>query len=1378
MKTSAIFKKITIVICPIIILLCSRISIQAQQPEIKFDRVLELGSPGGQTTLQDNDGFLWIGTEGGGIFRYDGYELKNYGAGDGMLSDPNIFRILEDPDNPDIFWVGTLGGLNRFDKETETFTWYQHNQDNPDSLGSNGVNDIVQDGTMPNILWIATLTDGLNKFDKNTETFTRYGYDPNNADNLNFSEVWRIIEDKSDSNILWLSSVGDGLVKFEKETESFTHYAHSSDNPQGLKDEDGVIGAIVQDKDQPSILWLGTMRNGLVKFDKRTETFNHYRHDPVNPDSISETSILLIYDDGQGRLWLGSPLDTSGLTLFDKRTETFTNYKYSADNPQSLSSDLVMDVYEDRAGTFWITTYSGTVDKIDPYNQNFTLYQNYPSAPNSLSNNTATSIYEDRAGNIWLGTQGGLNRFDRKTGAFLMYTHNPDAPESLDADYILGAYEDSSGTFWVSQLGGPLVTFDRGTGKVNARYQTEAESFTKIIEDPDNPDILWLGTRLMGFAKFEKGTETFTFYTSDAASPGAGPNTRYIYEIVHDRHEPVIWLGGWYGGGLNKFEKATETFTHYSHNPDDPQSLSTDSVAAIYQDTSGIVWVGTKGGGLNKFEKATGTFTRYAKETGISSDVNAILEDREGKLWLSTNYGIVQFNPETEAVEKHYDKSDGLQGDAFLYGSVLQTRDGEMWFGGTNGVNSFYPDKLTTNPYVPPVVVTALTQGGQEINWDNHKVPGRLKEINLDWRHNFFEFGYTALNFTNAQKNRYKYMLEGFDQDWYEAGDKRTGRYSGLPGGTYTLRILGSNNDGVWNEEGVSLKVTVVPPFWQTWWFQAILIILVVGGIAGGFFLRVNTINTQKRQLEIQVAERTRTLSERTQELSARTEELAQSNEQLKVAKEKALTAQRAAEVADQAKSAFLANMSHELRTPLHAVLGFSQLLAQNPNLVPDERENVDIITRSGEHLLRLINQLLDLSKIEAGRMILQEQNFDLSRLLDDVVDMFRLRAEEKHLQFLFERTPDVPRYVRTDEAKLRQVLINLLDNAFKFTNEGGVAVRVGSSVPPNLPASAGSEQTHQKGGEMPPTVRIFFEIEDTGPGIAPDELDYLFEAFVQTKTGKQVREGTGLGLSISRSFAQLMGGELKVKSEVRHGTLFLFDIYVGVARASDIQIPPPTRRVIGLEPDQPRYRILIVDDKWNNRQLLLKLLSPLGFDLREAANGQEAIDIWDTWVPHLIWMDMRMPVMDGYKTTERIKATTKGQATAIIALTASAFDEEKTVVLSAGCDDFLRKPFKQVEIFDLMQKHLGVRYLYEEQSDVPKVKAPGLNVLTPEALAALPDERLTDLRQAIETLNTKTMNTIIDRIRQQNEQVADALAELVKNYQFDTLLALFEEIM
>ncbi|MGL6284836.1 MAG: ATP-binding protein, partial [Microcoleaceae cyanobacterium] len=380
---------------------------------------------------------------------------------------------------------------------------------------------------------------------------------------------------------------------------------------------------------------------------------------------------------------------------------------------------------------------------------------------------------------------------------------------------------------------------------------------------------------------------------------------------------------------------------------------------------------------------------------------------------------------------------------------------------------------------------------------------------------------------------------------------------------------------------------------------------------------------------------------------------------ELVIAKEKA-------EVANQAKSAFIANMSHELRSPLNAILGFSQLMLRNKNLPQEQSENAGIIHRSGEYLLTLINNVLDFAKIEAGKTTLNEKDFDLYQLLDDLEDMLHLRATNAGLELIFDRADDLPRYIHSDGVKLRQILLNLLGNAIKFTETGGVVLRVNSIF---------NDQTEN--------YTLDFNINDTGVGIAPAELSGLFEAFSQTKSGQEAQEGTGLGLAISRQFVRLMGGDITVSSELGKGTTFQFSIEVKAGQANINHQNIHEKRVISLAPNQPIYKILAVDDKPINCQLLIKLLIPLGFDVQQASHGKEAIEIWESWQPHLIFMDMRMPIMDGYEATKYIKSHVKGSATVIIALTASVLEEEKAIVLSAGCDDFMRKPFKESTIFN-----------------------------------------------------------------------------------------------
>jgi len=509
---------------------------------------------------------------------------------------------------------------------------------------------------------------------------------------------------------------------------------------------------------------------------------------------------------------------------------------------------------------------------------------------------------------------------------------------------------------------------------------------------------------------------------------------------------------------------------------------------------------------------------------------------------------------------------------------------------------------------------------------------------------------------------------------------------------------------------------------------------------------------TGRVELSEEVKARNCELGQLTDQLSRKTREL---EEAIGRAKEMAAVA----DAANRAKSVFLANMSHELRTPLNAVLGFSQLMKSEPGLSVRQKESLDIINRSGEHLLNLINNVLDISKIESGRVTLEMAPMDLHQLLHEMKSLMYARAMERGLDFIVEQGPDLPPYINFDQGKLRQVLINLIGNAVKYTKSGWVILRA-AVVKDAAP-------------ESPDRVRLRFEVEDTGPGIREEDRERIFTPFVQVGQQPPTEAGTGLGLAICKQYVELMGGTIGVVSASERGSIFGFEIPV-VALPFEVVTPVAQRgRVVGLAEGQPRYRLLIAEDHPENRRLLHAMLEPLGFDLREVTNGEEAMALFEEWHPDLIWMDIRMPVVDGLEATKRIKATEAGIATKIVAVTAHALEEERSEIMAAGCDDFIRKPFGQCEILDMLTKHLGVRFVYEEEVAPRAVEAR----LDPAALAGLPAESLSELEEALSRIDIGAVNRAIEKTRTHDPALADGLAAVTRDLQFGRILQLIRSV-
>lgn len=792
-----------------------------------------LSQSGISSIFQDSQGFMWFGTQDG-LNKYDGYDFKayKYNALDShSLSDNFITSIYED--NLGTLWIGTDGGgLNKFNRETEQFTRYIHDVDNPHSLSRNRVLSIYQDrfGT----LWVGTDGGGFNKFNPETEQFTHYQHQFDDPHRLSNDIIFSIYEDHLGT--LWIGTGGGGLNKFNRETGQFFHYKNNPSNPNSLSD-DTVLSI---HEDQSARLWIGTKNGGLNEFDRESGQFFHYIHDPDNPNSLNHNTVNSIAEDQLGNLWLATSSwfgnsYGSGFDEFIPKNGQFFHYNHDYKNPKSLSDNLVNSLWVGNDQILWIGTVFSGINKLDLKESKFLHYKNDPANLNSLSDNHVMSIDEDHFGQIWIGTsEGGLNKLERQTGKFTHYKHNSANPYNLSSNNIWSIYEDKDGMLWIGTFGSGLDKFDRKTKKVthyqhnpNNPYSLSDNTVTFIYED--HLGTVWVGTLRGGLNKFDPESEQFTYYTNEPNNPNSLSDISAF--LIHEDHSGTLWIGT-LNGGLNKFQRETEKFIHYKHNANNPNSVSYDRIVSIYEYPSGTLWIGTFGGGLDKFDIATETFTHYTEKDGLpNNSVVGILADDDGNLWLSTGKGISKFNPKTE-IFRNYDVSDELQGNEFDgVKAYLKSKTGEMFFGGLNGFNAFYPVQVKDNPHIPPIVISDFKKFNESVKLD--KSISEIESIKLSYKDSFFGFEFAALDYTNPLKNKYAYKLEGFDKDWIYSGTRRYASYTNLNGGTYIFKVKGSNNDGVWNEEGTSIKILITPPPWKTWWAYTLYIVVLVSAVMG-----------------------------------------------------------------------------------------------------------------------------------------------------------------------------------------------------------------------------------------------------------------------------------------------------------------------------------------------------------------------------------------------------------------------------------------------------------------------------------------------------------------------------------------------------------------
>lgn len=1014
--------------------------------------------------MEDRDGFFWIATQSG-VLKWDGYALKKPKG-----SPEIIYTIFED--SAGLIWVSSSVGLSVYDKSLDAFTVFVHDPQNPKSVSDGtaiwAMHSIAEDSK--GRIWYGT-ANGLNQYDKQTNTFTVYTHNPNNPKSLGHSSVTAAYVDRQGT--LWIGTEG-GLDQFDASSGAFTHYQNDPKNAKSLSSN--LVTAVLEDG--KGVLWVGTKDGGLNRLDKASGTFTRYSHDPRNSRSLGDNFIFSIAEAEPGRLWITHWDNTAGLEVFNTETEVFHHYLPDPAASGSASFDQIANVYKDRRGIIWVVRFNGILDKIDPAGRKFTLYQNDPKDNTSLAENSVFGVYQDRSGTLWVSfASRGVDKFDRQTNSF---THYPDMPGGL----AQSMREDDAGLIWMAGNGG-IFSFDKASGTYSSLYPLQCNTGQTIIPDRTRPNILWVGTDT-GLVRFDTTTKKWKKFRHDPGNPDSISHDT-MWNLFMDK-AGLIWIPT-YGGGLDQFDPVTErVVAHYKNNPEDSLSLGSDTLNHVYQDSSGRIWVGTVGSGLNRLN-ADGRFTRYNEETGFLTNwVGSILEDNQGFLWLGTKVGLVKFDPKSETW-RLYTQADGLQGDEFQEYPNLKAKDGELWVFGGNGLNRFFPEKLSDNQYKPPVWFTSLTQGNDPLK-DVKRAAERIEEISLDWQNNYFEFEAAALNFTKPERNQYQFFLEGFDKVPYNAGTKRTGRYSNLPDGTYTLRVRGSNNDGVWSDQEARLRVTVTGPFWRTTWFTVLEVLLIVGVAAAGVFWRLRAKEIRYRASE----ERKRELE---QQVADRTAELVSANKELE---------------------AFAYSVSHDLRAPLRHVDGYVELLVSRcrDTLTEQGKHYVDAIADSARKMGVLIDELLRFSQI--GRSEIHREAVDMNQALQDALTSAKESLSGRTVEWTIGVLPSV----RGDYALLRQVWVNLLENAVKYTRKKDVAKIT-------IEATAEGGQT-------------IFRVSDNGIGFDMRHAGKLFGVFQRLHSQEEF-EGTGIGLATAQRIIDRHGGRIWAHAEPDQGATFCFTL-------------------------------------------------------------------------------------------------------------------------------------------------------------------------------------------------------------------------------------------
>ncbi|CAM2070024.1 Response regulator [Sulfidibacter corallicola] len=1248
--------------------------LMAQQKTLHFARYDDQAGLSQNSALslhQDRKGYIWIGTQDG-LNRFDGYTFrtfKNVPGDPHSLSDDWVWVIDEDRNGT--MWVGThSGGLNRFHRDTERFDRYPADRANPDMLADAEVRAFYQDpqGT----IWVGTRHGGLHRLRADGRGFDRLNRTVPGGPDMSRAFVTEILEDRS--GLLWVGS-HKGLFTFDSSREILVPYLGPSELDQIQ------VTAIFEGDD--GTLWIGTTQHGLVRLNPVTGEARGYRLDDQISNAGSVNHITGLVPARDGTIWLATRV---GLQRLTPGTESLEAFRHDPGVPESLSSNLVLSAMEDSTGVLWFGTLDRGVNKFNPKTEVFAHYQSTSDTERSLGGDQVRSMALDAEGHLWVGLGGnGLDFVDRQMNQVTHYRNDPQDPNSLDHDLVEAVYVDRGGSVWVGTYTG-----------VN-RFDPETNGFVRYLPDPQNlssPDrigvdfvveiledregLLWFASYGKGLDAFDSRTGTYRHYVSKPDDPTTLSNDTVT--TLLENEDGDLWVGT--TQGLNLWNRENETFRQWRHQSDEDGSLSHNSVVSLCIAANGALWVGTHSG-LNRYHPETDQFTSYSERFGFLNDnCVAMLEDDQGRIWISTNKGLIRFEPETEKF-RTFTYDDGLQGNEFHMGAATRSPDGTMFFGGLNGITVFDPNLIKPDSIPPKVVLTELSLLNKPVALSTPARPtpltvpiDRMSSLTLDHTHNDFTLTFSALHYANPQKNRFRYKLEGFDTHWVNVNaSRRIATYTNLDSGEYVFRVEAINLDGVASARGRHLGIRITPPPWRTTWAYTLYFL-------GGSFLLIWIVTAQRRKLAFE-----RSVNERLKQV-------------------------------DRLKDEFLANTSHELRTPLNGIIGLAESLRDGvAGPVADQVDaNLAMIVSGGRRLASLVNDILDFSKLRNHNLELNRTAVDLRPLCDVVVTLSRplIRSNKLVLENQVERDM----IVYADENRVLQILHNLVGNAIKFTDAGSVRLRA-----------------ERRDGF------IQVEVSDTGIGIAQEQQERIFESFAQAD-GSDERSfgGTGLGLSVSKELVGLHGGTIGVHSTRGEGATFFFTLPICDAAPESIQIGQAATQVPRPIPDlaanaivRPTRegsdaRILVVDDEPVNRQVLINHLSMRGFHSVEASDGHEALRLIREETPFdLVLLDVMMPHLSGYQVCEEIRKQFGPHQLPIIFLTAKNRVSDLVSGFAIGGNDYLTKPIMKEELLARVDTHLDLaRFNHDLEKKV--------NARTAEL--RLRNEELETLDQIVRTVN------------------------------------------